>query len=170
MKTLEKKGDHTLYKVSGLQNEAMKRYSLPVVHHGQRCSLVNYLLDGDNLPCASVVSTPPSPLESRKGPPSNEPSQASDTGQSTKKPPELPPSAMEHIIVFREHFKRDVDALAVKMGIDVAILLSIILEGFGRGLGNAVPGQRLTEQPLPTRCGGTTNEAGGGGDYDDGQR
>lgn len=101
--------------VSGLQNGAMKRYSMTLVHNGERCSLVAYLLDGDSLPSAALKSTPPTPL--KKGLQSS----TSDTSQSTKKPPKLSSSAMEHI-------KSAIEALAVEMGTDLHILIPIILE------------------------------------------
>lgn len=124
--------------MSGFQNVEMRRYSTTLVHHGQKCSLVAYLFDGDNLPSASLISMPPSPFKGLL--PSNEPS---DTKcyQSTNK---LPSSAMERI-------KNVVETLAVEMGVDVHILLSIISDVFGRG--EPGPGQPLAECPLLTsRC------------------
>ena len=120
-KTLERKGSRTLWVVSGLQNEGVKRYSMTLVHNSQRCSLVAYLLDGDSLPSAAALRlTPPSP--SKEG----FPSITSDisSSQSTKKPPKLSFSAMEHI-------KTAVEALAVELGTDLHVLIPTILELFG---------------------------------------
>ena len=34
--------------------ELMKRYSITLIYHGLKCSLVTYLLDGDNLPLSPI--------------------------------------------------------------------------------------------------------------------
>ena len=142
-KGLKKKGHRTLWVVSGLQDEAMKRYSMTLVHGGQKCILVTYLLDGSNLPSASRILTPLSRLESRKK--SNDPTQA-ETYQSTERPPELPSSVMER----SERIKCVIEELAIELGIvDVEILLSNILEVFGR---NVEAEQPSAECPLLTRC------------------
>lgn len=130
--------------VSGLLNEAIKRYSTTLTtHDGEKRCLVAYLLDGDNLPsAASLISTPPLPCKGLI--PSNEPSPASFTDQLTnlKEPLELPSSSSAV-----ERIRSIVEALAVEMGIDVHILLSIILEIFGEN----VPLTEHTGPPL-TRC------------------
>lgn len=118
-KSLERKGSRTLWVVSGLQNEGMKRYSMTRVHNCQRCSLVAYLLDGDSLPSAALKLTPPSPC--KKGFPSIA---STSSSQSTEKLPKLSFSAMEHI-------KSVVEALAVEMGTDLHTLIPTILELFG---------------------------------------
>jgi hypothetical protein len=147
-KGLERKENRTLWVVSGLHNRAMKRYSMSLLHHGQKCSLVAYLLDGDrdSLPSASFISTPPPRFINKiRLPSTNEPSQAGGTYHSTKKPPELPFSAKERI-------KSVVEALAVEIKIDLHILLSAILEVFRGESGNVDPGKPLAECALPTRC------------------
>lgn len=68
-KSLERKGSRILWMVSGLWVITMKRYSITLVHNGQRCSLVAYLLDGDNRPSAALKSTPLAPFQ--KGLPSS---------------------------------------------------------------------------------------------------
>lgn len=88
-KGLERKG----WEVLGFQNGAMKRYSMTLVHHGQKCSFVAYLLDENN-PFHIFVSTP---LPVQVLPRINEPRQAGGTYQSTRKLPELPSSAMDRI-------------------------------------------------------------------------
>ena len=144
-KGLEKNGNRTLWVVSGLQNTEMKRYSTTLVHHGQKCSLVAYLLDGDNLPSAYSISTPPSQFKHGL-PRTNEPRQAGGIYPLlTKNPLGLPSSTVERI-------KSVVEALAVELGVDVHILLSTITEVFCGRLGNMEPGGPLANCPLSTRC------------------
>ena len=143
-KSLESRGERTLRVVSALHNNDLKRYSSTVVHRGRRCSLVAYSLDGDNLPSASIISMPPSRLESRKK--SSEPT---ETYQSTQyKLPELPSFAAAR----SERIKSVIEALGIELGIlDVHILLSNIVDVFGSKLGNVEP---LAECPqaLLTWC------------------
>ena len=142
---MERKGRRTLWVVSGLQNgAAMKRYSTTLFHRGQKCSLVAYLLDGDNLPPASFIFTPPSPFEMGL-PRTNELNQAGGTYHPTNKSPELPSSAKERI-------KNVVEALAMELKVDMPNLLSTIQEVFGGRLGNVEPGKTLEEYLLSTRC------------------
>lgn len=148
-KPLETNGERTLRVVSGLQDPRMKKYSVTLNHHDEKCTFVAYYHDGDNLPSASIMLEPPSPL--KKGfPRINEPmpvqAGTSSTYLLTKKVPELSSSAMERI-------KSVVEALSVELGVDMQILLLTITEVFGGGgLENMEHGGPLADRPLRTRC------------------